>query len=361
MNAYLTLKNLTKIFNPGREDQVAALNHFSMTVNKGDFVTILGPSGCGKTTALRMIAGFEIPTSGEIYIDNKNISNLTPDKRNTAMVFQNYALFPHLTVFENIAYGLKVRGASRDIIKNDVAMACQVVNMVGLEKRYPGELSGGQQQRVALARALVMKPKMILFDEPLSNLDLKLRLQTRTEIKRVQQMLGITVLYVTHDQSEALSMSDKIIIMNHGKVVQTGTPEEIYNNPANAFVADFIGNANFISAYAEEIEGKRITVRLGKRIIVVKNENPEEVFSEGEEVYLSIKPEAIQISGKETDFSGTVQVKSFLGPHTEYKIEFEGSFINVYQHNTGGDSKIYKPGDRVCLKFDKALCHVYKR
>ena len=361
MTAYLKLTDLTKIFNPGRANEVRALDKFNLTVNKGEFVTILGPSGCGKTTALRIIAGFEIPDYGKIIIDNENVAGLPPDKRETAMVFQNYALFPHLTVYENIAYGLKVAKKPRDVIRNDVAMAAQVVNMVGLEKRFPGQLSGGQQQRVALARALVMKPKMLLFDEPLSNLDLKLRLQTRTEIKRVQQMLGMTVLYVTHDQSEALSMSDQIIIMNHGRVIQRGSPEEIYNNPANAFVADFIGNANFISATAEEIEGNRVTVRLGPRIIVVENQNSELRFEEGEEVYLSIKPEAIQISREATDFTGIVEVKSFLGPHTEYKIEFEGSFINVYQSNRGNNVRIYKPGDRINLKFDRDLFHVYKK
>ena len=361
MKEYLTLTNLTKIFNPGKANSIVALDKFNLTIGEGEFVTILGPSGCGKTTALRIIAGFEIPDYGKVIIDDRNISGLTPDKRETAMVFQNYALFPHLTVYENIAYGLKVAKKPRDVIRNDVAMACQVVNMVGLEKRFPGQLSGGQQQRVALARALVMKPKMLLFDEPLSNLDLKLRLQTRTEIKRVQQLLGMTVLYVTHDQSEALSMSDKVIIMNHGKVIQTGTPEEIYNNPINSFVADFIGNANFISAVAEEIEGKRVTVRLGNRIIVVEHNYKESKIEEGEEVYLSIKPEAIQISNEPTDFSGIIEVKSFLGPYTEYKIEFEGSFINVYQSNRGNNVKIFKPGDRIFLKFDRDLFHIYKK
>ena len=361
MNEYLSLSNLTKIFNSRQQNEVVALDKFNLTIKKGEFVTLLGPSGCGKTTALRIIAGFEIPTSGEIYIDNQNVANLTPDKRNTAMVFQNYALFPHLTVYENIAYGLKVRKKSHDVIRNDVAMACQVVNMVGLEERYPGELSGGQQQRVALARALVLKPKMILFDEPLSNLDLKLRLQTRIEIKRVQQMLGITVLYVTHDQSEALSMSDKIILMNHGKVVQSGVPEEIYNNPINTFVADFIGSANFISAVADEIEGDRITVRVGGRIFVVNKKSSEDQIEEGDEIYLSIKPEAIDICAEPTDFIGLVEVKFFLGAHTEYKIEFEGSFINVYQSNALGYTKIYKPGDRVYLKFNHDLFRVYRK
>ncbi len=361
MKDYLQLSGITKVFNPGKQNEVTALEDIDLRVREGEFVTILGPSGCGKTTALRIIAGFEIPTAGEVFIDGDNVAKLTPDRRDTSMVFQNYALFPHLTVFENIAYGLKIRNLSRDVIRNDVAMACQVVNMVGMEKRFPGDLSGGQQQRVALARALVMKPKMILFDEPLSNLDLKLRLQTRTEIKRIQQLLGMTILYVTHDQSEALSMSDHVIIMNHGRIIQTGTPEEIYNNPANSFVADFIGNANFISAVVEETEGRRVTVRLGKRLIIIEQETPAESFSEGEEIYLAIKPEAVHFSDSKTDFSGTVEVKSFIGPYTEYKIEFEGSFINVYLPNQGADMKIYRPGDRVYMVFDNSRFHIYKK
>ena len=361
MKNYLKLSNITKVFNPGKRNEVVALNNLNLNVREGEFITLLGPSGCGKTTALRIIAGFEMPDSGKVYIDGKNVGGLTPDKRDTSMVFQNYALFPHLSVYENIAYGLKIRNTSKEVIRNDVAMACQVVNMVGMENRYPGALSGGQQQRVALARALVMKPKMILFDEPLSNLDLKLRLQTRTEIKRVQRLLGMTVLYVTHDQSEALSMSDHVMIMNHGSIIQSGTPEEIYNNPANAFVADFIGNANFISAVVEEIEGERITVRLGRRIVIVETGLHEEHFDEGEEVYLAIKPEAVIITSEKTDYVGTIEVKSFLGPYTEYKIEFEGSFINVYRQNIGSSLKIYKPGDNVYLEFNHSLFNVYKK
>ncbi|OQY32434.1 MAG: ABC transporter [Spirochaetaceae bacterium 4572_59] len=361
MMNYMTLANLTKKYSRGKGDEIHALDSFNLTVKKGEFVTILGPSGCGKTTALRIIAGFEEQTEGDVFLKGENINHVAPYKRFMPMVFQSYALFPHMNVYENIAYGLRALKKSRDIIRNDVAMACQVVNLVGLEKCYPGELSGGQQQRVALARTLVLKPEMILFDEPLSNLDVKLRIQTRTEIKRVHRMLGITVLYVTHDQSEALSMSDRIVIMNHGRTVQEGTPEEIYNNPINSFVADFIGNANFISAEVEEIEGKRVTIRLQNRIIVVKQENPELSFSEGEEVYLAIKPEATGISSDKADFTGIVDTRSFQGSHTEYKIEFEGSFINIHQSNMGKEIQTYQAGDIINLKFDKDLFHLYKK
>ncbi|MBN2628106.1 MAG: ABC transporter ATP-binding protein [Spirochaetales bacterium] len=361
MKDYLHLSGITRIFNPGKKNEVVALDNLDLTVREGEFVTLLGPSGCGKTTALRIIAGFDMPTGGDVFIDGVNVDGLTPDKRDTAMVFQNYALFPHLSVYENIAYGLRVKKKSRDIIRNDVAMACQVVNLAGMENRFPGSLSGGQQQRVALARTLVMKPKMILFDEPLSNLDLKLRIQTRSEIKRVQQLMGMTVLYVTHDQSEALSMSDRIMIMNHGKIIQTGTPEEIYNNPANAFAADFIGNANFISAVVEETDERWITVKLSNRIIIVEAGLPLEDFEEGEEVYLTIKPEAIVLSEEKTDFSGIIEEKSFLGPYTEYKIEFEDSFINVHQPNLGDHTRIHKPGERVFLRFNHNLFRIYKK
>lgn len=268
---YLVLKDITKIFSDGRGNKVTAVDDISLTIKKGDFVTLLGPSGCGKTTTLRMIAGFELQTAGDITLEDKLINNVAPFNRNMPMVFQGYALFPHLTIFENIAYGLKIRKLSKEVIKNDVAMVSQMVNLVGLEGRYPGELSGGQQQRVALARALVLKPEIILFDEPLSNLDAKLRIQTRTEIKRVQQILGMTALYVTHDQSEALSMSDQIVIMNKGKIAQFGPPEEIYNNPNSSFVADFIGNANFIDATVAEIARDSIIVTIqGKQVKVEK-------------------------------------------------------------------------------------------
>ncbi len=361
MKEHLRLSHITKIFNPGKKNEIVALDDFSLTVGKGEFITLLGPSGCGKTTALRIIAGFEMPTSGSVFIDGEDVGGLTPDRRDTSMVFQNYALFPHLSVFENIAYGLRIKHRPEDVIRNDVAMACQVVNLMGMENRFPGTLSGGQQQRVALARSLVMRPKMILFDEPLSNLDLKLRVQTRSEIKRVQQLLEMTVLYVTHDHSEALSMSDHILIMNHGRIIQSGTPEEIYNNPASTFVADFIGNANFISATVEETEGKRVTLTLGSRIIILKTDPRGESFEEGEEVYLAIKPEAIALSEEKTDFKGIVEVKSFLGPYTEYKIEFDGSFINVFQHNRPGKTKFYHPGEPVFLKFDHSQFHIYRK
>jgi iron(III) transport system ATP-binding protein len=288
---YLVLKDITKVFRDGKGNSVIAVNDISLTIKKGDFVTLLGPSGCGKTTTLRVVAGFELQTAGDVTLDGKLINDVAAFDRNMPMVFQSYALFPHLTIFENIAYGLKLRKLSKEVIRNDVAMVSQMVNLVGLENRYPGELSGGQQQRVALARALVLKPEIILFDEPLSNLDAKLRMQTRTEIKRVQQMLGITALYVTHDQSEALSMSDQIVIMNRGKIAQVG-------------------------------------------------------------VDISLSP---------TGFKGKLDVSSFLGSITEYKIEFENSFITAVHSNTEGTMKHFNMGEDVHMDFKKDFFHVYKK
>jgi iron(III) transport system ATP-binding protein len=359
-NSYLVLSNVTKVFNDGRGNSVKAVDDISLSIKKGDFVTLLGPSGCGKTTTLRMVAGFELQSEGNITLEGELINDVAPFDRNMPMVFQSYALFPHLTIFDNIAYGLKIRKFSKEVIRNDVAMVSQMVNLVGLENRYPGELSGGQQQRVALARALVLKPEIILFDEPLSNLDAKLRIQTRTEIKRVQQLMGITALYVTHDQSEALSMSDQIVIMNKGKIAQVGSPEEIYNNPNSSFVADFIGNANFIDATVLEVGSKTLTVKVQNEPIVI--EKPEEAFAEGEEVSLAIKPEAVDVSLEPTGFIGKSDVSSFLGSITEYKIEFENSFITAIHSNTDGKSmKHFKLGEDVNIAFRKDYFHVYRK
>ncbi|HNZ94708.1 MAG TPA: ABC transporter ATP-binding protein [Sphaerochaeta sp.] len=223
---------MSKIYAPSRQHHIKAVNDLSFTIDKGEFVTLVGPSGCGKSTTLRMIAGFLRPTSGDILIEGKSITALGPEMRNIPMVFQNYALFPHMTVFENIAYGLEAKNLPFDAVAHDVAMICQMLNLVGTETRHPNELSDGQQQRVALARALVLKPKIMLFDEPLSNLDPRLRIQTRFEIKRMQQLLGITVLYVTHDQAEALSIPDRILVMNRGTIVQEGSPEPCTIAPA---------------------------------------------------------------------------------------------------------------------------------
>ncbi len=360
-NGYLRLEHVTKQFHDGQGAVVTAVDDVSLTIRKGEFVTLLGPSGCGKTTTLRMVAGFEVQNEGDVILDGKVINDVPAFDRNMPMVFQSYALFPHLTVFENIAYGLKIKKFSKEVIRNDVAMACQMVNLVGLEDRYPGELSGGQQQRVALARAIVLKPDIILFDEPLSNLDAKLRVQTRNEIKRVQQLLGITALYVTHDQSEALSMSDKIVIMNRGKIVQAGSPVDIYNEPNSSFVADFIGNANFLDAVVEEVCEETIIVSLqGESIEINVSQVDGKVF-EGEEVILSIKPEAIDLSDIPTGFQGRLDVSSFLGASTELTVEFDGTFITIIHSNTNGIIHGMKMDDTVHISFNLSFFRLYKK
>jgi len=242
------LVNVTKRFG-----EVIAVNKVSLEVREGELFTFLGPSGCGKTTTLRLIAGFYKPDEGEIYFDDELVNDIPPYKRNTGMVFQNYALWPHMNVFDNIAYGLKLRNMPPPQIIKKVKEVIELIGLKGKESRFPSQLSGGEQQRVALARALVIQPKVLLLDEPLSNLDAKLRLKMRSEIRRLQKRLGITTIYVTHDQEEALSISDRIAVMNKGEVLQIGTPLEIYEKPKDIFIADFIGTTNFIPCVVKEV------------------------------------------------------------------------------------------------------------
>lgn len=236
----IELINITKSF----EDGFSAVSDFNLSIEKGEFVTFLGPSGCGKTTTLRMIAGFELPSEGQILLDGKDISKLPPNKRPINTVFQRYALFPHLNIFDNVAFGLKLKKLPKDEINKKVKKALEIVDLEGFEKRKISTLSGGQQQRIAIARAIVNEPEILLLDEPLGALDLKMRKEMQLELKNMHERLGITFIYVTHDQEEALTMSDKIVVMSEGRIQQVGTPEDIYNEPKNAFVADFIGDSN---------------------------------------------------------------------------------------------------------------------
>jgi iron(III) transport system ATP-binding protein len=266
----LQLRNLTKVFGQGNE-KVTAVDSINLDINPGEFITFLGPSGCGKTTTLRMIAGFETPTAGSILLDGQDMSALTPDKRPMGMVFQSYALFPHMSVYENVAYGPKTKKMPAPQIKTEVEAVLESMSLTAMAHRSPNQLSGGQQQRVALARAMVMRPQVLLFDEPLSNLDAKLRAQMRIEIREVQQRLGITSIFVTHDQDEAMSISDRIVVMRNSKIEQVGLPAEIYLRPASVFVADFIGISNFLevaSVKASTIGMAKVAV-LGKEIDVL--------------------------------------------------------------------------------------------
>ena len=324
---YLILEKLTKIFPPrGGAGEVSAVIDADLVIEQGELVTLLGPSGCGKTTTLRMIAGFEFPTSGRILLDGKEINNLPPNLREMSMVFQSYAIFPHLNIFENVAYGLNVQRLPRAEIDRRVGAVMELVELTGYEKRAPNQLSGGQQQRVALARALVMEPKVLLMDEPLSNLDAKLRESMRTEIRRIQRSLGITSVYVTHDQIEAMTLSDRVVVMNNGYIEQVGTPVEVYRTPRTRFVADFIGRANFIDAVVVDGHPGELAVKVYNHTLVLSN--VKESFPQGARLVLIARPEMIQI-GPEGELSGVVRRASYLGDKFDYDIEVGGQILTA--------------------------------
>lgn len=343
------LDHISKIYtDPKTGKEFYAVKDANIDIEPGSFVTLLGPSGCGKTTTLRMIAGFESPDEGEIYLGGEAINGLTPNKRDTAMVFQSYALLPHYNVFDNVAYGLKIRKLPKDEIRDRVLHILKLVEMEGMESRMTNQLSGGQQQRVALARALVIEPGVLLFDEPLSNLDAKLRVTMRTEIRKIQQKVGITAIYVTHDQSEAMSISDKIIIMSNGKIEQIGTPREIYYHPASKFVADFIGEANFLNA-------KVISVREDKAQITVAGGETIEVNNfgrkaEGEEASLVLRPEAVTLS-EEGLLEGTVTLSTFMGAYQYYQVMVGDMEIQITDYNPV-NRRVYEMGEKAWLNFD---------
>ena len=308
---------------------------------------MLGPSGCGKTTTLRMIAGFESPDEGDIYLGDEAINALTPNKRDTAMVFQSYALLPHYNVFDNVAYGLKIRKLPKEEIQERVMNILKLVEMEGMESRMTNQLSGGQQQRVALARALVIEPSVLLFDEPLSNLDAKLRVTMRTEIRKIQQKVGITAIYVTHDQSEAMSISDKIIIMSKGKVEQIGTPREIYYHPTSKFVADFIGEANFLEAQVRSADGEKAMISVAGGEFEVNNFAHAKA---GETATLVLRPEGVSLSEKGL-LEGTVTLSTFMGAYQYYQMIVGDIEIQITDYNPV-NRRIYEVGEKAYLDFD---------
>ncbi len=289
----ITLRGVRKEFG-----SMVAVEDLDLDVRPGEFLTLLGPSGCGKTTTLNMIAGFLTPDRGSIVLDGQDVGGLPPDRRDTAMVFQQYALFPHLTVGQNVAYGLRMRRCPKAEIRTRVADALHRVGLAGREDRLPLQLSGGQQQRVALARAIVVRPKVLLFDEPLSNLDLKLREQLRLEIKHLQRELGVTSVFVTHDQTEALVMSDRIAVMRDGHIEQLDTPERIYRDPANAFVAGFIGQSNLVPGVCVTANGHECTVRLSTSDVVTARHTG---VAEGAAVQVLLRPEALRLGPSEME------------------------------------------------------------
>lgn len=344
----LELKNIKKSFTPGED----VLDDICLTVARGEFVTLLGSSGCGKTTTLRIIAGLEQTDSGSVWINGQDVTKLPPDKRDVNTVFQNYALFPHMNVAENIGYGLKLRKVPRGEIKKKVAQMLELVQLEGYERRKPSELSGGQKQRVAIARALVNNPKVLLLDEPLGALDLQLRRAMQIELKHLQKKLGITFIYITHDQEEAINMSDRIAVMRDGCIEQIGTPDEIYNHPKTSYIATFVGNANILHGVAESIQGENAIVKIGNDRVIVKLETSQQdtgdtrakqYLAAGEKVTLAVRSENILlqetavIGDTGTDHRDTVDISvsgGGLDAHNENSVS--GLQATVTEKNFAG-------------------------
>jgi len=332
--AFIEIQNLFKRFKG-----VVAINRIQLEVNQGEMLTLLGPSGCGKTTTLRCIAGLEKPEEGDIVIAGKPMISkgfVEPSKRGIGMVFQNYAVWPHMKVFNNIVYGLKLKKEPRKSMQEKAEKVLELVGLVGLEDRYPYQLSGGQQQRVALARALVTNPKVLLLDEPLSNLDAKLREELRFEIKSLVRRMGITSVYVTHDQAEAMVISDRIAVMDSGNVVQIGTAQEIYENPKNKFVADFIGTMNFIPGRVVQVHQDKdaVYVRTAFSENMVCKSPDRQVVTLEKEVHASIRPEDVEVftdlpKDKENVFKGTIVHKAYLGNFLFFFVNVDGTMIRV--------------------------------
>jgi iron(III) transport system ATP-binding protein len=308
---------------------VTAVDGVSLDIADGELFTLLGPSGCGKTTLLRLIAGFYRPDAGVIRFGDRVVNDIPPHARNIGMVFQNYALWPHMTVFQNVAYGLRLRRLPSGELRDRVAEGLRKVNLVGLEARYPGQLSGGQQQRVALARALVLNPDILLLDEPLSNLDAKIRVQVRAEIRRLQRDLQITTVYVTHDQEEALSLSDRVAVMREGRVLQVGVPRDLYERPQSRFVADFVGTNNLIPGTVSRTDGQWLLVETG---IGPMRARPTGAAAPGQRCVLALRPENVAVGAPGSDGNrvcGRITLASYLGNTLRYDVEAAGTALKA--------------------------------
>jgi len=358
----VTLKNISKIFKDpdNAAKEFTAVKGVDLDIFEGEMVTFLGPSGCGKTTTLRIISGFEAPTTGEVWISDQMVNNIPPNKRDTSMVFQSYAIFPHLSVAQNIGFGLELKGVKPKEVKKKVEEIIEVMNLQNLYNRRPDQLSGGQQQRVALARAIINRPKVLLFDEPLSNLDAKLRDQMRIEIRRIQQTFGITSIYVTHDQDEAMTVSDRIMVMKDGEVMQIGTPFEIYSRPSNNFVADFIGRVNFLSATVAAVETDSISVEYNGISKHFPSWNGD--FKKEETAHIVIRPESLILSKVEKGsplLLGKIKRSVYLGPTVEYEIEVENRKkpILAVTYNPVEEG-FYKNGELVHIDFKPEAAHI---
>ncbi len=340
------MENVTKRFG-----DVIAADDVNLTINDGEFFTFLGPSGCGKTTSRRMIAGLEFPTSGKIYYDDKDVTQEPSFRRNTGMVFQNYALWPHMKVDENVAYGLEVRKIPKDEVAKTVEDVLQLVGLAGMGGRFPNQLSGGQQQRVALARVLVIEPDILLLDEPLSNLDAKLRVEMREEIKSIQRKLGITTIYVTHDQEEAMAVSDRIAIQDYGRIVQVGTPKEIYDKPENLFIATFIGKGALIEGMVEEV-GEVVNVNIGGSILEGVNTG-KTLLEKVQQVACVIRPESFFLEELDepcNKLEGIIEWSAFVGPTTEVKIIIGSSSFMI----DAPTDREYVQGEKLTVYVPKA-------
>jgi spermidine/putrescine transport system ATP-binding protein len=344
------LERVTKLF-----ADVAAVDDLSLDIEEGEFFSLLGPSGCGKTTTLRMIGGFEEPSYGTVYLGGRDVTDLPPYKRDVNTVFQSYALFPHLDVFENVAFGLRRKKVAKDEVTTRVNDALALVEMSGFETRRPPQMSGGQQQRVALARALVNQPKVLLLDEPLGALDLKLRKQMQLELKRIQQEVGITFIYVTHDQEEAMTMSDRLAVMRHGRIEQIGAPEDVYERPATEFVAGFLGASNLLNGQMGASADTTTVVHLdtGSDVVVPTGSVPSD---HDDSVLVGVRPEKLRITGDEGEapsgmnaVSGLLRMATYIGVSHQYKVEGPGGReLTVYVQNLGAE-RAPQPGDKVRL------------
>ncbi|MCH3917557.1 MAG: ABC transporter ATP-binding protein [Spirochaetia bacterium] len=356
------LEHITKVFTDQDDHtkKFTAVSDVNIEIREGEMVTFLGPSGCGKTTTLRMISGFERPTEGNVYIDGELVNDIPANKRNTSMVFQSYAIFPHMSVRDNIGFGLELKHHKKSEIAKEVDEIMHTMGLTDLGNRQPNQLSGGQQQRVALARAIVNKPHVLLFDEPLSNLDAKLREQMRTEIRRIQKKFGITSIYVTHDQIEAMTVSDRIMIMDKGIMQQIGTPIEVYSKPANHFVANFIGRANFLQSHVFEKQGDGVVLELsGKHLFFP---SALEGLKEGDAAEVVIRPEGLELNAtKESLFQGTVTSAVYLGATMEYEIKLDDLDIMIFAvSNNPIKEGFFKEGDRIHIGFDPVSAYVIR-
>jgi putative spermidine/putrescine transport system ATP-binding protein len=348
--AYLTLSNISKVYGAGK-DKTLAVQDFNLDIEQGEFISFLGPSGCGKTTTLRMVAGFEIPTTGSITLNGDDITNRPPNQRNVGMVFQSYALFPNMTVAGNIGFGLEVRKDEKGAIKQRVDEMLELIQLKQYGNRYPYQLSGGQQQRIALARALAIRPQVLLLDEPLSALDAKIRVELRQEIRHIQKRLGITTIYVTHDQEEALSISDRIVVMSHGVMEQTGTPFDIYNYPTTNFVAQFVGQINLIPIDVVDIA--KGTVKIGNQTITVGDKEKQLRSLK----HLAIRPEEILAGAKNgnNNLHGKVLNVNYLGAIIRLGVDVDGVKISIDIFNQR-NMQIPREGEPFEFNFPVEAC-----